>query len=327
MGHALLIVGIASLIVAVAFPSIGVMHGTPGGGLDPTESKLEGAWQGVLVHKNTLGWISICGSQVYAWRFLNEKPQRWKHGAVILLFVFLGIKCHSATALVSIIAGFLLLPALRVRHWSGVPRLWVESLLVLAVILLTVVVSLDLQNAAAIVGKDVTLTGRIPLWEVLIDSIKARPWLGYGYSGFWLDPNPEAQRVWALVHWKPPQAHNAYIDAALEVGIPGAIVATLLMFNVIRKSLRLCTDRYLVWATYVALFSILFAVTNLVETRLFRPGDNYCFMLALCYFALVKETHTRKLHERITKMKTRRALTGAFRLGEDPEQLAADEVR
>jgi hypothetical protein len=36
------------------------------------------------------------------------------------------------------------------------------------------------------------------------------------------------------------------------------------------------------------MFTIVFAVTNLVDTRLFRSGDPFCFIMALCYFAVMK---------------------------------------
>ena len=46
------------------------------------------------------------------------------------------------------------------------------------------------------VGKDATLTGRTDLWNVAITMIARRPWLGYGYGGFWRGWTGESAEFW-----------------------------------------------------------------------------------------------------------------------------------
>jgi exopolysaccharide production protein ExoQ len=63
------------------------------------------------------------------------------------------------------------------------------------------------------------LTGRIPLWSELANYIRARPLEGYGYEAFWTTGHIEA--VSDEMEWPLREAHNAFIDGALSVGLIG----------------------------------------------------------------------------------------------------------
>jgi O-antigen ligase len=291
-----------SIVVAVAVPSMGIMHGAVGAG-----AELNGTWKGVLQNKNSLGWITIAGSQVYAWRFIEEPANRRGHAAILALFVFAALMTTSATALISILFTFIVLAALRVRQWPGMGRVFLEWTFLAVLVTVTLALSLDFSGILTAIGKDPTLTGRVPLWASLMDSIAKHPWHGYGYNAFWLKTNPELFRIWALNPWKPPEAHNAYLDMALELGIPGSIFATSILLTVLVRSLRLCRSPNVSWASFIGVYSIIFIVTNMVETRLFRAGDIHCFLLSCCYFAMVQHAYDVKVSNR-PQQATRRRL-------------------
>lgn len=70
------------------------------------------------------------------------------------------------------------------------------------------------------------LTGRIPLWEVLLPELGQRPWLGAGFAAFW---RPDKLRQIEILVGKPVQsAHNGFLEETLNTGIVG--LAILLMF-------------------------------------------------------------------------------------------------
>lgn len=69
------------------------------------------------------------------------------------------------------------------------------------------------------------LTGRIPIWKDLLGYIGARPLQGYGYESFWTDEHIE--EVSDELQWPLREAHNAYLDSALSVGLIGT--ATLIL--------------------------------------------------------------------------------------------------
>jgi exopolysaccharide production protein ExoQ len=280
LGHSFLAIAVASAIVCVVWPSIGVMN-------DPTSLTFN-AWRGVMPVKNTLGWITFGGVQVYAWRVLVERDKRVINLAIILFFCFVAVKSKSDTATLSIPLSILALPILQIRRWRSVVRVWVESFAVMGAIAVAIIISFYFAPLLIALGKDPTLTGRVPLWKAAIQMIEVRPFLGYGYYAFWVDNNPAFHWVIDVIRWEAPDAHNAYIDLALEIGLPGAILGTSILLYLLYQTTKLCRTSREEWVTYAAMFTIVFAVTNLVDTRLFRSGDPFCFIMALCYFAVMK---------------------------------------
>jgi exopolysaccharide production protein ExoQ len=66
------------------------------------------------------------------------------------------------------------------------------------------------------------LTGRVPIWTELLGYVRERPLVGYGYESFWTAKRIEA--VSDEMQWPLREAHNAYVDAVLSVGLIGAAV-------------------------------------------------------------------------------------------------------
>ena len=79
-----------------------------------------------------------------------------------------------------------------------------------------------------------TLTGRLPLWSELSGYVRARPFQGYGYAGFWTDQHIET--VSEEQQWSLREAHNAYLDAVLSIGLIGAAVLLAAVLLALRQS-------------------------------------------------------------------------------------------
>jgi len=284
IGHALLVVAGLSILAVVLLPQYGITQPEPGG----TDIDIVGTWKGVLPHKNSLGWICTAGVQVYAWRFLVERDRRLRHAACVLLFMFMAAETRSSTALITIILSVSLIAMLNTRSRAGVGQLALEWAVIGSGVLALAVVLLNPGDVMALLGKSADMTGRIPLWRDLLVSVEKRPLLGYGYGAFWVDLNPERARIWALNPWQPPDAHNAYLEITLQLGIIGATTATMLLLTATKRAFAWCKEGQAQWAIYVATFLAVYIVTNVDETELFRGGDFHCFVLAFCYFTLIR---------------------------------------
>src|SRR5690606_12694225 len=70
--------------------------------------------------------------------------------------------------------------------------------------------------------KDPTLSGRLPLWEDVVEEIGRRPVFGHGFEAFWGGYFSPAHHILMQSTWTPPHAHNAVLDDALEMGLVGA---------------------------------------------------------------------------------------------------------
>lgn len=78
---------------------------------------------------------------------------------------------------------------------------------------------------AALMGrteKSKSLTGRVPLWEELIDYSAERPLIGFGYEGFWTKDRIAA--IMKSQNWTLQNAHNSYLEIILQLGLVGFVL-------------------------------------------------------------------------------------------------------
>ncbi|HEX2095674.1 MAG TPA: O-antigen ligase [Longimicrobiaceae bacterium] len=206
---ALGIAAVMSIGFAVALPSYGVDQGVHAG-----------AWQGVYTEKNTLGQMMVLA----AFAFVLLRPtlrRRWIGTAGALLSVALILLSTSKTALTVLVLFVLLAALFRALRWSYTLAIPVTIGFVLVGGSAALWLVGNLESALTSLGKDPTLTGRTPMWEVLLRSISESPWLGYGYAAFWLGREGPSGKALEAIGWDTPGAHNGYLDLTLQVGLVG----------------------------------------------------------------------------------------------------------
>jgi O-antigen ligase len=81
-----------------------------------------------------------------------------------------------------------------------------------------------LSYVSDVLHKDVTLTGRLYIWILGTVMALRQPWLGYGYSAFWLGPKGPSARIWVALKWAAPGAHNGLLELWLDLGLLGIII-------------------------------------------------------------------------------------------------------
>jgi O-antigen ligase len=287
VGHGLLLVVVLSILTVIFLPSIGITQ------YANNNDELVGTWKGVTSAKNSLGWVCIAGLQIYAWRFMVEPGKRLRHGVALALFLFVAAETRSATALIGIVLSIFILGMLSLRRWQSPKRIALEWVVLGSVGLAVFAISLAPGDVLGLLGKNTDLTGRVPLWTTLVDSIRQRPLLGYGYGAFWQNGNPEMMRVWSLNPWQPPNAHNGYFDVMLDLGVAGLVLAITLLLGSAKRALFWCKQPDASWAIYVGCMVIVFIVTCLDETVFLRGGDLFCLLVSFCYFTLIRAKQRR----------------------------------
>jgi len=259
LGAALGIVVLASLGAVLLVPEWGVM-GRPH----------PGAWQGVLSHKNALGRTSVLALIVFwtLWRGdRGVKRFLWALLAAAATATVIGSK--SATGLILALA----IPAawFSLRIWRRLPlplRPAASSITLGVAVTGVAVLPSHLEAILGFFGKDLALTGRIPLWLALIPLAMQRPLLGYGYGAFWLGESGPSAMVWAQT-WHAVHAHNGYLDLWLELGLIGALLAaTMVLFVASRSARRLLRVKENHAIAFIFLYSTFLLLANITETML-----------------------------------------------------------
>ncbi len=279
LGWAVAIVVLASLLAVVVLPGWAIM-GPPH----------EGAWRGVLYHKNAMGISSVLALIVCWALYHSQRGSKafWIFVGIVAAVILLGTR--SATALAMAFA--LLATWFAIQARPREPYLLLASgsfAMAVALLVLPVVPDL-LQFSLSLLGKDLTLTGRIPLWLILIPFALERPLLGYGYGAFWLGESGPSQWVWAVT-WDATHAHNGFLDLWLELGLPGALLTALLVVLLLFRTARTAfTGRTTSLAYLAFFFTVFFLLVNTTESVALESGlTKAIYWLLFAYLVFVAQ--------------------------------------
>jgi len=207
----IIISAVASMLVVVAFPSIG---------REVTEG-LIGDWRGVFPQKNVLGHVMSIGASIELFRMIRARRLHWTGLARFSLCCLLVAMAHSASSLLSVVIASLLFAfyaAFRRGPVSGVICVFVG---LSAVALAGAVLGVDSSALFALLDRDPSLTGRTDLWLYVMDVIRERPYFGWGYMGFWVLDTSKVIYIHNQIGWPAPNAHNGYLELILSVGLLG----------------------------------------------------------------------------------------------------------
>lgn len=187
----------------------------------------EPMYTGVADQKNALGQTVLFLGIYFFWCLLFRASDRTSqvnslgrtavYTIALGMIVWLMVMADSATSLVVSIVAVVLLVLSR----SGVMYRRPKNLFQFGVfsILLVIVLETVFDLSGTIIhalGRDSTLTTRVPMWLVLLSMVE-NPWMGAGYESFWLGP-----RLASLIEMFGVQnAHNGYLELYLSSGAFG----------------------------------------------------------------------------------------------------------
>ncbi|HWL80061.1 MAG TPA: O-antigen ligase family protein [Roseomonas sp.] len=267
---------LASLLAALAFPKIGIM----------SAGEVAGTWRGVFAHKSSLGAAAMLAALCSGWVWVHEPRRRLRHSLALLLCLFLAFMSSSKTAQVAIMLIIALSLCLPLLQLPGLARVWATFILAVGAICGVALLALFFADIMEALGKDPSLTGRVPVWLILLDLASNRLGLGYGYSAFFIDGNPDSDLVSGLAGWTINEAHNAYIEMVVQLGIPGLVIALWALGESAYRAFTLQHDAFRPWLGFAIIYTLTFSATNLAETILFRAGDMHCVMFTAIYAVL-----------------------------------------
>jgi O-antigen ligase len=84
-------------------------------------------------------------------------------------------------------------------------------------------------------GGAMNLTGRLPLWQHLMEYAAHRPFHGYGYGSFFTVKHIE--EITARQDWPIAECHSVFLEVLMGLGLVGVVTYTLVQFMAMRHSL------------------------------------------------------------------------------------------
>jgi exopolysaccharide production protein ExoQ len=115
------------------------------------------------------------------------------------------------------------------------------------------------------------LTGRLPLWQVLIGEVGQHPWVGAGFAAFWSPPN--IAQVGSSEVADAPSAHNGYLEELLNTGAVGLVILLVFCLGTLTVARRRARrGDPLGWLLFLFMvFYLLLNLTNALTQEYFQP--------------------------------------------------------
>ena len=243
----------------------------------PAEGLNEKGWAGALGHPINLGNVMALSAALW----LLNATQNSKYRLRSLLFCVLSIVimqlANSAGAFVVFLSLIVII---------FIPPIFRKLTFLQANFLFTFILSIfaapsiwlfsNFNNTMSLLGKDMTFTGRVPLWNLLVtEIIPERPWFGYGYFGFWQSwrgSDDPAAIIFRLIGDWAVHAHNGFLDIIISVGLIGFIIFALSFLGNVKRAMRLIFSNRSPEAFVPLMILTFIFVSNLSQTSIIFPS-------------------------------------------------------
>jgi O-antigen ligase len=194
---------------------------------DFLEPELAGDWRGVFGHNNEASATMVLF--VFIGLFVARVRSGLLGAAIVVLastFLLFTQSKTSIAVLPLVLLVSVIMPRIR-RPLVGI-AFALSIVLAFNVLAIGSVYSEPIRNLLDLVLTDPTFTGRADVWQFVSERLTQRPITGFGFASFWGTPEVVygmgRNEIWAN---NAGHAHNGYLDLALTVGIPGAVLGIL----------------------------------------------------------------------------------------------------
>jgi exopolysaccharide production protein ExoQ len=242
----------------------------------------EGVFSGIFSHKNLFSRNLVVGilCLIIAMRF-KYINQLLGVALALLFIVFLIITTSAGGVLIALVlfGTFILVDKFDTKKSSN------KLILFSSVLLILILGFLLRTEVFGVLGKSSTLTGRIPLWVLVIGQIMKKPFLGYGYYGFW-DSQGMTDVISRYITWDAPNAHNGYLEVMLQLGIVGLVVLIIgILFSLFKAVRNYKMNKYPIYL-YSVLIIMFMLISNIIYTQLLVENEIYWMLYTYAIIAI-----------------------------------------
>jgi exopolysaccharide production protein ExoQ len=272
---------LVSVLFVRSYPDLGTMYTGEG----------KRYWTGAAVMKNGLAHLALIFTFVLVWDLVTRKARQvLTHRAAAtfdIAVIILGLwllraegrnSSATATACMALLVAILALSRL---GWAKRAFARSGAVIVFGILVFFGVQSIAgvLESAVGLLGRDMTFTDRVPLWNVLMEFVLQSPLIGYGYGGFW---TPDRARAVAAQTIAVTEAHNGYLEILLAGGLIGIVLFALVLARTVLNIQQNHATDYEYGVLRLSLF-VLALVTNVTESCFIRERD----LMTIVFFVIV----------------------------------------
>ncbi len=273
----------SSLLLVFLFPSLGTMQIQP----------YNGAWCGIFWHRNYLGSYMAIAGTVFLIRLLSTRKMNLP--GIIINFLFfiaslvLAVGSRSAGGIFTLAA--LLILTLVFYLWTKIQhKLKLIHYIILgsAAILILLLVLFNLDFIFGLLNRNTSLTGRVPLWNILFrDFIPRRLILGHGFGAIWNFQEFRLQ-LQSQLGWRYPVliGDNGLIDIFLHLGLVGTGLMVLLIPLAQIKSIKLAFTKKTMTGFFPLISMVFLVMSNISLSMLIEVEYlTWVLMISALYYS------------------------------------------
>jgi exopolysaccharide production protein ExoQ len=259
----------------------------------------------VMTHKNIFGRLMVLSNMVFLFVALGKpispvsNPSwRWLAWVCYGLSVALIILSTSKTALISFIILTIILLLYRTwrLNYSQLIPLTIAVILVLGSAAILVFDNINVITGA--VGRDLTLTGRTDIWQVMLDKLADRPLTGYGFNAFWRDwDSPVTADVWRTLAWECPYGHNGFMDLLVELGAIALIAFIVSYITALIQGVNLLLSTRNIEGIWHLMFLTFLLIYNISESTLVTTNSIFWILYVSTVFSLAAKSQPSDVDE------------------------------
>ncbi|MBL8483430.1 MAG: O-antigen ligase family protein, partial [Rhodocyclaceae bacterium] len=246
-----------------------------------------GLFRGIHTHKNVTGYLGATSILTGLW--LRRAGAGLGRGANMAFLagwaLVLGMSQSKTSIALTLAAPLLAYGLRRLAQASGAGLgMLLAGLggLAYSAAALAYLSGVDLPGGVERFVHHVGFTGRDDIWDFLLARATERPWLGYGYGGFW-DIGPDSPSVRWGSGFLPMinQAHNGYLDLFLALGVVGVAAWAGVLIGYVVCLARIEAAASMPWLSGLCWTLVVFSLLhNLTESSLLR-GFVWVWLLQL----------------------------------------------
>jgi O-antigen ligase len=247
-------------------------------------------FRGVTGQKNELGLICMILGTAFLLGILRnnagknplaEKKERYVYILLACISAYLLIKSNSATSLLCFIVGIFVMITTRYKMFQNYPKRLNNFALGSVVVVLILEYAFDVKSVViASLGRDSSLTTRVPMWE-FYRNIASNPIVGAGFESFWTYDRMELARAEFGSNFS---VHSGYLDLYLNLGIIGVCLFGITIVAIYRNINQDLAANRLDFAIYRLIFMTIILLYSYTEA--YFVGVNMFYFMY--YFVLMK---------------------------------------
>jgi exopolysaccharide production protein ExoQ len=275
-----------NLLFVLFFNTLGIMP-------DPF---YQGAWRGIFWHRNFLGCFMALGVTLFLVNLLAIKKigggDFYLNLLMLMLTSFLLIKSKNATGIITaiVLVGLVFILFFWVKWHQKMKPAHYYGFLAIAIAVVAFVLS-KLEFFLGLLGRNTSLTGRVPMWGYLFKQIiSQRPWLGYGYGAIW-HMQGFLEELEGVFHWGVGMGDNGYIDILLHLGVIGMIILIIILVLGFIRGVKFFLQKRTLEAAFPILVLVFVIVAN-ISISLILETETFVWMVALATLVSISPRFT-----------------------------------